>query len=53
MRPAQPLVADATTAPIDGAAYSSPSTPGPPSRLANAGNSASGMPKNIALMSTT
>ena len=46
-----PLVRLTSTPPAAGAAYSRPSTAGPPSRAASAGNSAYGAPKNIAAMS--
>jgi hypothetical protein len=47
----QPLVAVATSDPIEGAAYSSPSAPAPPNSSEKAGSSASGIPKNIAIRS--
>jgi hypothetical protein len=51
-RPVQPLVNVATSEPSETAAYKSPSAPAPPNSSANAGKSASGMPKNMAIRST-
>src|SRR5436305_481662 len=51
-RDVQPEVAENSSAPTAGAAYIRPSTFAPPIPPAIAGNSAIGMPKNIATMST-
>ena len=50
-RAVQPLVMLTSSPPAAGAAYSSPSTAGPPRPAAMAGNSANGAPKNIAEIS--
>ena len=54
IRPVQPLVAAPSSAPSAGAADSSPNVAEPPWKCsrASAGNSADGIPKIIALVST-
>ena len=50
-RRAHPLVRVTSNEPADGAAYRTPSTAAPPRWLATWGNSAVGIPKNMAFMS--